>query len=60
MTMTYIGTHAVDVGGQVVEPGQPIPGDADPQIVRRLERDGFVQTNPKRPSKSSGTSASEE
>jgi hypothetical protein len=37
--------HAEDVGGgRVVEPGQPIPDTADPEVVKRLEADGLVQT----------------
>jgi hypothetical protein len=36
-------THAEDVGnGLVVEPGQPIPSDADPDVVKRLESEGRV------------------
>lgn len=57
MSKTYLGTHAVDVGGQVVEPGQPIPDGADPDIVKRLEQDGLLEAGAKRPSgKTSGSS----
>lgn len=38
-------THAEDVGnGLVVEPGQEIPSDADPAVVKRLEDEGRVST----------------
>jgi hypothetical protein len=37
------GAHAEDVGGHVVEPGQPIPADADPDVVNRLEAEGKVR-----------------
>ena len=36
------GAHAEDVGGYVVEPGQEIPADADPEVVKRLEAAGLV------------------
>lgn len=32
--------HAEDVGGVVVEPGQPIPADADAEVLERLEAEG--------------------
>jgi len=41
MAKLLTGVHAEDVGnGRVVEPGQPIPDDADPDIVNRLQDDG--------------------
>lgn len=48
------GAHAEDVGGYVVEPGQPIPDDADPQVVARLQEDGLLAdaSPPKSKSKS--------
>ena len=37
--------HAEDVGGGlVVEPGSEIPSDADPEVVKRLETEGRVET----------------
>lgn len=36
------GTHAEDVGGVIVEPGQTIPKGADPETVRRLEAEGRI------------------
>jgi hypothetical protein len=35
-------THAEDVGSAVVEPGQPIPDDADQSVVSRLEAEGKI------------------
>jgi hypothetical protein len=51
MTKVLIGAHAEDVGGYVVEPGQPIPDDADPEVVARLEADGLLTDAPKSSSK---------
>jgi hypothetical protein len=43
MTEILIGRHAVDVGGgNVVEPGQPIPDDADPDIVKQMRKHDWV------------------
>lgn len=37
--------HAEDVGGGLVcEPGQEIPDGADPEVVKRLEDEGLVET----------------
>jgi hypothetical protein len=35
-------THAEDVGGAIVEPGDPIPAGADPEVLERLEADGAL------------------
>jgi hypothetical protein len=36
--------HAEDVGGgRVIEPGEQIPSDADPEVVKRLETAGLVE-----------------
>lgn len=34
--------HAEDVGTAVVEPGQPIPSDADADVVNRLQAEGKI------------------
>ena len=47
MTKVLTGAHAEDVGGYVVEPGQPIPNDADPEVVKRLEAEGLLADAPK-------------
>jgi hypothetical protein len=52
MSKVLTGAHAEDVGGYVVEPGQPIPDDADPKVVKRLQADGLLADAPKAPSKS--------
>ena len=50
-----IAAHAEDVGGHVVEPGQEIPADADPEVVNRLVADGRVaEAKPKTKPKSEG------
>lgn len=54
MTKVLRSAHAEDVGGSVVEPGQPIPDDADPEVVKRLEAEGKVEDSPS--PKSSGKS----
>jgi hypothetical protein len=39
--MRLAGSHAEDVGGgRVIEPGQAIPRDADPELVARLKAEG--------------------
>ena len=40
------GTHARDVGGVIVELGEPIPDDADPDVVQRLETEGVLYDAP--------------
>jgi hypothetical protein len=40
MAKVLTSTHAEDVGGRIVEPGQEIPDDADPEVVKRLEAEG--------------------
>lgn len=61
MSKTLRASHAVDVGGMVVEPGDPIPDDADPSIVQRLEDEGLLEaSSSKRASKSSDASSSGE
>ena len=40
------GTHARDVGGVIVELGEPIPDDADPDVVERLETEGVLYDEP--------------
>jgi hypothetical protein len=42
MTRTLQSRHAEDVGGVIVEPGQPIPDDADADVVNRLQERGLV------------------
>jgi hypothetical protein len=43
VTKVLTGAHAEDVGdGRVIEPGQEIPPDADPQTVARLQDEGKV------------------
>jgi hypothetical protein len=46
VTKVLESAHAEDVGGQIVEPGQPIPDDADPEIVERLEAAGRIVDDP--------------
>ena len=43
--------HAEDVGGQIVEPGQELPKDADPDVVEQLEADGKLVDPPKKTTK---------
>lgn len=43
MTKVLRAAHAEDVGGQIVEPDQPIPDDADPEVVKRLQKDGLIE-----------------
>jgi hypothetical protein len=43
MTKVLTSRHAEDVGGVIVEPGQPIPRSADPDVVQRLEDAGLVR-----------------
>lgn len=59
MSKTLRATHAVDVGGIVVEPGQAIPDEADPEVVEQLEADGLLdddESTSKRSSKRSSSS----
>lgn len=37
------GRHAELVGGHVVEPGQPIPDDAEPEALKALQARGVVR-----------------
>ena len=46
--------HAEDVGGAIVEPGDAIPRDADPEIVKQLEADGKVVDSSKKSEKEEG------
>lgn len=43
MTKVLTSRHAEDVGGVIVEPGQPIPRGADPGVVQRLEDAGLIR-----------------
>lgn len=53
MPKVLTSTHAEDVGGGlVVEPGQEIPSDADPEVVKRLEADGLVSQTRAKPQQS--------
>jgi hypothetical protein len=47
MTDVLIGPHAEYVGGAVVEPGEEIPESANPDIVKRLRKDGRLAALPK-------------
>jgi hypothetical protein len=61
MPRVLIGNHAEDVGGgRVVEPGQPIPADADPAVIARLEADGRVRVTRKPKSKTAPTPTEED
>lgn len=40
MPRVLISDHAEDVGGVIVEPGDPLPDDVDDDVVERLEADG--------------------
>jgi hypothetical protein len=42
VTRILQSAHAEDVGGRIVEPGEPIPDDADDDVVARLEADGLI------------------
>jgi hypothetical protein len=44
--------HAVDVGGQMVEPGQPIPAKADPEVVEQLREAGLIVDAPEQAERS--------
>lgn len=52
MPKTLAGKHAQDFDGQVVEPGQPIPDEADKDLVKRLEEQGRVRQTKSRSSSS--------
>ena len=65
MSRTLRSRHAEDVGGVIVEPGQPIPDDADPDDVKRLEDAGLLadeqqsEQEPPAPSKRASSSKGE-
>jgi hypothetical protein len=59
MTRTLRSRHAEDVGGTIVEPGQPIPDDADPDVVKRLEDEGLIDAAKSTPKRSSSSSKGE-
>jgi hypothetical protein len=59
MTRTLRSRHAEDVGGTIVEPGQPIPDDADPDVVKRLEDEGLIDAAKSTPKRSSSSSQGE-
>ena len=40
MAKRLVSDHAEDVGGQIVEPGQELPDDADDEVVERLDEEG--------------------
>jgi len=42
MAQKLASTHAEDVGGVIVEPGDTIPKSADADVVARLEDEGKV------------------
>ena len=42
MTKVLRSRHAESVGGQIIEPGQPIPDDAPADEVKRLEDAGLL------------------
>jgi hypothetical protein len=42
MSKVLISAHAEDVGNAVVEPGEPIPADADKNTIKRLEAEGKI------------------
>lgn len=52
MTNVLTGRHAEDIGdGRVVEPGQPIPSGADPEVVKRLQTEGKIGSGGPRPAR---------
>jgi hypothetical protein len=42
MPRLFTGRHAVLLGSTVVEPGDPLPSDADKDEVKRLEAEGQI------------------
>jgi hypothetical protein len=58
MTRTLHSRHAEDVGGVIVEPGQPIPDDADADVVNRLQERGLVADDKPATKRSSASSSS--
>lgn len=42
MSKVLRARHAIDVGGRIVEPGQPIPDDVDADVVKRLQARGQI------------------
>jgi hypothetical protein len=40
MARVLIARHAEDVGGAIVEPGDPLPDNVDSDVVERLEAEG--------------------
>lgn len=40
MPKVLVSDHAEDVGGAIVEPGQPLPDDVDDEVLERLEAEG--------------------
>ena len=40
--LILIGRHAEDVGGRIVEPGQPLGPDVDPGVLERLKAEELV------------------
>jgi hypothetical protein len=58
MTRTLQSRHAEDVGGVIVEPGQPIPDDADADVVNRLQERGLVADDKPDRKRSSASSSS--
>jgi hypothetical protein len=40
MARVLISSHAEDVGGRIVEPGDAIPDGADADVLERLEAEG--------------------
>lgn len=58
MTKTLRARHAEQIGGRVIEPGQPIPADADADELAALDARGLVHDDGKS-TKSSKTSSKE-
>lgn len=46
MPKVLISDHAEDVGGVIVEPGQPLPDNVDGAVLERLEADGKLADKP--------------
>jgi hypothetical protein len=57
MTRVLRSAHAEDVGGVIVEPGQPIPDTADDSIVKRLEDEGLLGDDKSKSKRSSSSSS---
>jgi hypothetical protein len=58
VTKVLQSRHAEDIGGRIVEPGQPIPDDVDADAVKRLEARGLIRDDKSKSSKSSSTKSS--